>query len=84
MWKQRLDRHRFNHIGGRVLAAAVVLDMGKSLIEKQALIAFALAAMFATRAAKLNRLIVKGAKNIRYNKYLEKKQHHVTPSRSAW
>ena len=84
MWKQRLDRHRFNHIGGRVFAAAVVLDMGKSLIEKQALIALALTAMFATRAAKLNRLIIKGAKNIRYNKHLEKKQHHVTPSRSAW
>lgn len=71
MWKQRLDRHRFNHIGGRVLAAAVVLDMGKSLIEKQALIAFALAAMFATRAAKFDRLIIKGAKNIRHNKHLE-------------
>ena len=61
------------HIGGRVFAAAVVLDMGKSLIEKQALIAFALAAMFATRAAKFDRLIIKGAKNIRHNKHLEKK-----------
>ena len=71
MRKQRLDCHRFNHIGGRVFAAAVVLDMGKSLIEKQALIALALTAMFATRAAKFDRLIIKGAKNIRHNKYLE-------------
>lgn len=51
-----------DHFGGRVFAAAVVLDMGKSLIEKQTLIAFALAIMFATGAAEFDRLIIKGAK----------------------
>ena len=72
MRKQRLDCHRFNHVSGGVFAAAVVLDMGKSLIEKQALIALALTAMFATGAAEFDRLIIKGAKNIRHNKHLEK------------